>query len=447
MRRTLALLPLVALLAGCTSDDEPPACTPEREKAAVLDLARDWYLYPELLPAQVDLAAYAGPAELLDALTATARAEGKDRGWSFATTATAAQQLFAEGTTVGFGIGLLVRGDRLFVSQVFPASPAADAGFLRGDEIVSIGDPPVAVAGLVAAGTVGEALGPATGGVTRRLEVVPRGGSAAFVRTMTKRTYFLDPVPPPVIVPRPGLPPAGYVALRTFIGPADALLQQAFADFGAAGVTDVVVDLRYNGGGLVSTAELLANLLGGGLGGQVMYRVENNSLHPSSGPATFAPGASSLPLPGRIAFVVTGGSASSSELVPNVLEPGREIALVGARTHGKPVGQRGFSLSGCDLVVFLVSFRLVNSQDDGDYFDGLPDAAGRFEDCAFAAADDLTREMWDPDEASTSAAIAWLTPGAACPVAPLSALSATLPDAYPEAPRPSDAQRHVRGLF
>jgi C-terminal processing protease CtpA/Prc len=448
MRRTPVVLFLAAaaLLAGCSKEEDP--CTLESQKAAVLDLVGDWYLYPELLPAGVNPADYETPAALLDALTANALAAGKDRGWSYVTTTSAQQSFFVEGTSVGFGIGLLIRDTtRLFVSQVYAGSAAADAGFLRGDEIVRIGDTPdalVPVADLIAAGTLLEALGPSAADVARTLEVVPRGDTTAAPRTMTKRTYDLQPVADWHVIDRAPNAPAGYVALRAFISPADADLRAAFAAFKAAGVTDVVVDLRYNGGGLLSTAALVADLLGGGLDGVPMFSLENNARHAGSNAGYgFFPEAASLTLP-RVAFVVTGASASASELVPNVLEPHLQVALVGHQTYGKPVGQRGFPLSQCDLVVYLVSFRLLNSEGDGDYFGGLP--ASGFSGCGIPAEDDLLHDTWESVETSTAAALDWLATGS-CPPPPAGPLSVSAPDVYPEPVRPTEAQRHVRGLF
>jgi C-terminal processing protease CtpA/Prc len=365
---------------------------------------------------------------------------------------------------MGFGIGLLQRGSptptQVLVSQVFPGSAAGDAGFARGDEILAIGETEstlVDIASVLATtGGVGYAIGPATAGVTRSFRVLTLAG-ATVVRTMTKRAYLLDPVPEGwAVIPRgDGVAPAGYVALRTFITPADALLQDVFLQFQQAGVQDVVVDLRYNGGGLVSTAQLLSNLLGGDRQAtDVMFRLENNIMQASRNEvASFAPPAQAI-APFRIAFITTGSSASASELVPNVLEAYKhgDLALVGAKTYGKPVGQRGFVLQECDLVVYLVSIRLVNAEGDGGYYDGLPDAAGNFSGPLCPAEDDLTHAQSDPAEASTAAALQWLATGtcpapAAKPSGPSALKAAPATDTYPEAPEPDPAQRHVRGLF
>ena len=217
-------------------------------------------------------------------------------------------------------------------------------------------------------------------------------------------------------------------------------------------MTDVIVDLRYNGGGLLSTSELLANLLGGGLAGSTMYQLQFNPRHATTANAVapFAAEPAAM-TPTRIAFLVTGSSASASELVPNALAAWKttSLALVGRQTYGKPVGQAGFSSLRCGTVWYLVSFKLVNKDGAGDYFGGLPTPT--FPGCAVGADDDLTRETWDPAETQTAAALAWLASGTCPPPPALGPLSVTgpvaVPDTYPEATAPTEAQRHIRGLF
>jgi C-terminal processing protease CtpA/Prc len=352
---------------------------------------------------------------------------------------------------------------------VFPGSAAADAGFARGDEILAIGDTPdalVLVTTLVSGATtiddalarVSSAFGPSTAGVTRSFEAMPAGGTAAVLRTATKRTYSLDPVPQgAVLIPQgTGVPPVGYVALRTFITPAEPLLTEVFGQFVAAGVQDVIVDLRYNGGGRITTADVLANLLGGARSASdIELQIQYNPYHANANATwTFAPVAQSV-APLRIAFITTGATASASELVANAMEGWMhaDVALVGAKTYGKPVGQLSFQLTGCDSVVAIIGFRIVNREGDGDYYDGLPDAGGNFSGPLCAAADDLGHAQWDPAEASTATALQWLATGV-CPPPPAAAApgatalrAARGPDAYPESPAPDLAQRHVRGLF
>lgn len=472
MRRLLILLAVPFALAGCPSNEDP--CTPESQKAQARDMMRSWYLYPDLMQS-VDPGdpAYPTVSEYLAAMTAPARAAGKEKeGWTYATSLASTQAYFDAGASVGFGYQNLVRhtpaGNLLFIAQVFPNTAAAGAGFTRGDQILAIGeteatlvDVPQQLAEAEVSAWAAQAVGPATAGLTRTYRVLTLAGDTV-VRTMTKRAYTLEPVANGAgAIPGTNV---GYVALRTFISPAEPVLTSVFQNFKANGVQDVIVDLRYNGGGLVSTAEVLSNLLAGDLTTtDLMYRFQNNPAHASLDEQTFfAPTSDAIGTPGtpfRIAFIMTkGASASASELVANVLEPyhEQEIAIVGSQSYGKPVGQRGFGVSACDLAVYLISFRLVNSQGEGDYYQGLPDANGSFNGPLCAATDDLTLAPGDPDESSTAAALSWLSTGS-CPPAPAAAATklsartaaklATAPDTYPAAIAPDEAQRNIPGLF
>ena len=100
------------------------ACSATREKDFVLDTAREWYLFSELLPDGVDAGQFATAAELLDALTADARAEGKDRFFSYVTTRQADDAILQEGQFVGFGFRSRIEDGRFWLTDVYEDSPA-----------------------------------------------------------------------------------------------------------------------------------------------------------------------------------------------------------------------------------------------------------------------------------------------------------------------------------
>lgn len=454
MRRLhLCLAAAAALtLAGCGS--ETPADPEEQRKAKVLAAVRSWYLFLDLLPAEGDAAAdpknYATADELLDALTSKARAEGKDRGWSYLLSTEQYQAYYQQGQNAGFGFGLQIKGSppaqRLFVSQVFAGSAAAGAGFARGDEILAIGpdmDHLTPVANVPNDGSL-SALFQSNAGSAKVFSVIPvgTGASAAQARTATAGTYAIDPVPTHAV-----LGTTGYVNLRTFITPAEAPLRAAFADFKAKGARNVVVDLRYNGGGYVKTAQILASLLAAGQAGKTMCEEQFNANHSGSNEAlNFSPEANAGTFE-RVAFITTKSSASASELVPNALDPYLPIAFVGEKTYGKPVGQQVFELTGLDRELFLLSFKIANSAGNADYFDGLPDAKSRGPLCA--AADDLTHPQESAEEASTKAALYFAENGT-CPPATAGALRAAAAVEgvdYPRPRQPSPAQMDMPGVF
>ncbi|MBI3774019.1 MAG: peptidase S41 [Gammaproteobacteria bacterium] len=417
-----------------------------------MNAARDAYLFLDLLPANVDMSSYATAAELLDALTATAREQNKDRHFSYLTTPAAEQQFFSDGASVGFGISLSKRDtDHLYVTQVFGGSAASDAGFLRGDEIMAIGTDAtnlVSVAMLIAANELNNALGPAQAGVQRTIRVQVPQSADPVDRTLIKRSYSVDPVPEYKIIERVGLTPVGYVNLRSFISPSEAPLRAAFRAFKAAYVNDIIIDVRYNGGGLVSIAETLAKLMSPGRSGQPMYSVRFNSRHSNEQRTVLFTDDADAVAGVNIAFIATVATASASELVINILEPYANIAIVGATTYGKPVGQYPFDQTGCDVRLRLITFKHVNRDNEGDFFDGLPNTAFSGKFCA--ASDDITNPQGDVAEASVATALHWVNNNA-CPATALRSTTGLLTkrsDAeYPMPEQPTLTQIHMPGTY
>jgi C-terminal processing protease CtpA/Prc len=452
------LLGATVVTAGCGSDgggsDGGDACGVGAQKQWVLDATRDWYFFDDLLPADVDLASFATAPDLLDHLTATARAQGKDRFFSFLTTRAEDSALLGEGQFIGFGFRTRTDpGPRIFVLEVFVPSPASEGGLQRGDEIVAVdsGEGFVATADLLASGdTINEILGPAEEGVRRGLRLAGPAGSREV--SLVKRTVTIDPVPDDGgvrVLPLAGTAGVGYLNLRTYISTADAQLRDAFGDFRTQGIDQFIVDLRYNGGGLVSTSELLGDLLGGAQdSSDVMSRMLFNTRHADSNETRrFQPQSQSV-APVRVAFLTTEATASASELNVNTLQPWIEVAIVGADTFGKPVGQSAFDLEGCEDRMRLVTFKTVNALDEGDYFDGLASTLS----FACAAPDALAGSPGDPDDELTAAALEWLQTGAcATVIEPTSARLGVAPAAgtaarFPRPARPSAAQAWLPGV-
>lgn len=441
------LAALCTLLAACGGGGDgdssrPGTCGETARKQWVLDVVRDWYLYPATLPSSVDVSAYGTAEELLDALTATARAQDKDRFFSFLTTRAAENSLFGEGEFVGFGFSNRTDdGNRAFILDVFAGSPAAEAGMLRGDELTAVDGQSVATA-LAGGATLSDLLGPAESGVSRTLTLLRNG--TTFDRTMTKRTVTLDPVPDDYgvkILPRAGTTGVGYVHLRSYISPADAQLRNAFAQFRAQGITDYIVDLRYNGGGLVSTAELIDDLLGGVLfANEVQFRMVHNAARSSQNSTVRFQAQPESVSPVRIAFLTTGLTASASEINVNSMRPYRAVAIVGSNTFGKPVGQLAFDLNGCQDRLRLVSFKTVNALDEGDYYTGL---APTMPGSACAAEDTLDAPLGSVDDNLTREAMDWLANGACNTLMDTGVADARLKPHVERAPqRPSKPLEH-----
>jgi C-terminal processing protease CtpA/Prc len=428
-------------------------CSVTKQKQFVLDATREWYLFQSLLPASVSIADFTTPQELLDALTATARAQGKDRFFSYLTTPQADSSFFQEGQFIGFGFQSSIQGNQLFLTDVFEASPAADGGLTRGVEITAVdaGTGFVSMATILATDpNLEQAFGPSTEGVQRSLRFLRLDGQQVEA-TLTKRIVTILPVPATggtAILAMPLNPsvPVAYINLRTFITTAETPLRDAYLQFREQGIQYFIVDLRYNGGGLVSIAELMGDLHGRNHEGDVYSNTRFNPAKASNDSVRRFLSQSRSVDPVRIAFITTGGTASASELVINSMKPWTEVAIVGDDTFGKPVGQAAFDLSGCDLRLRLIAFKTTNANDEGEYFDGLASTLA----FACVATDDYSRTPGDPAEDSTSEALNWLGTGACGQImgAGTPGLQmARVPARIPMLKTPTPAQVYLPGLF
>ncbi|WP_354292113.1 S41 family peptidase [Sphingomonas sp. PvP055] len=479
-RIPVTFLTLAALLSACggggggsttattVTATPTPSPTPAAASCSLRDRQdwaaaqlREWYLFPETLPATISPTAYVTVPDYIDALTATARAQRKDRFFTYLTSIASENSYYASGASAGFGFRLSSDADarRVFVAESFEGTAAAAAGIDRGTEILAIGtntsdlrtvDTIIAAQG--AAG-VTEALGPSTTGTTRVLRITDATGTRTI--SVTKTDYALTPVSSRYgaqILTDSG-EQVGYINLRSFISTADPALRAAFERFKAAGVTRVIIDVRYNGGGLVSIAEVLANLLGGARASTdvidyTTFRPEKSSNNET---AFYVKQPQSIS-PTRIAFIGTQGTASASELVIAQAVPyfHTNAALIGTNTFGKPVGQIALDLPECDDRLRVIAFSLQNAARQGAYYDGLTSIM----EASCRAGDDLTHQMGDPQESSTRAALDYLAGRTCTPISgtagsqgalSLRTSARSLELLTPE--RPDTTQREVPGSF
>ena len=472
-RTGISLLAMASLLSACggggaapIAGGTPPSPPPTSGTCSLRDrqdwaagVLREWYLFPETLPASLDPTPFGSVSDYVDALTATARTQRRDRFFSFVTSITEENAFLASGASAGFGVRLSfdATARRVTIAEAFEGAPALAAGIDRGTELVAIGT----VGGTVrlvsdiiaAEGTAGvtNALGPSTAGLARVLRINNSGGTRDV--TVTKTNFDLIPVSARygAQVINDGGRQVAYINLRTFISSADNQLRTAFNQFRSQGITNFIVDFRYNGGGLVSTAELMGDLLGGARSTSDVYSVTTFRPEKASNNATkrFARPSQAVS-PVRIAFIGTGSTASASELVINSMASyfGTNLALVGANTSGKPVGQIAIDRSACDDRFRVVAFSTQNSAGGGFYYDGLATTLAN----TCRAADDLTRPLGDPQEASVRQALNFIAGQSCTPISSGGQASqsvgaaATVPQLLTPL-SPTVPQREVPGMF
>ena len=384
----------LALAHGASAQTPPADCSIPAQNAFVRDTMAEHYLWNREMP-EVDPASYPSPDAVLEAL----RYRPFDTTFSFVGDRAASEAFYSESRFIGFGFSMQLLGpDELRVTQVFPDSPAAAAGLDRGALLLEVNGVPVP--DLLAAGALDAALGPAQEGVAATVRFQGRDGAVREER-MVKRQVTIPTVTLSRVYPVGGRK-VGYLVFRNFVQPSVAALDAAFEPLFHERVHDLVLDLRYNGGGLVSVAQHLAGLLGGhGTSDRVFAQFVHNDRNAHRNQALRFPNPPWALGLRRLIVITTRASASASELVINALRPFVQVVIVGDTTYGKPVGQYGYNF--CDRVLYPVAFTLRNANGEGDFFGGLGP------DCP--AADDLTRAFGDPAEASLAQAIHFATTG------------------------------------
>ena len=433
-------------------------CSVSDRQQWVKSVVDEWYLFPNLVNNAVNRADYTTVQGYIDALVAPARAQNRDRFFTYITSKSEEEALINSGASAGFGVrlGYDTANNRVFVLEAFESGPGYSAGLDRGTELLAIGTTSSnlrTVSSLMSTGgpqAVVDALGPSDAGVTRVLQYRTAAGTT-LERSIAKTVFALDPISDRygVRIIDDGGKKVGYLNLRTFIvSDAAAQLRTAYQQFQQQGVTELIIDLRYNGGGLVDVAELMGDLMGRDKVGSVFSRtVLRDSKAARNTTELFETEPGSI-TPTKIAFIGRGGTASASELIANSMIPylGNNTALIGANTYGKPVGQYGFDRDECDDRLRLVTFKTENRDGQGEYFSGL---ASVFPNTC-RAEDDLAVQLGEPGEASIATALDFLAGRSCTAIAASGKQSAQSIGPGRELIQPASptaAQHRIPGLF
>ncbi len=320
------------------------------------------------------------------------------------------------------------------VKSVSPGSAADQAGFSRGDIISKINNTTVGTNYNSEVTLINNALSASSVKLAGK-----RINGSSFDVTLSRTSYKSSPVYKDTIITSNGKK-VGYIAYGRFSSAANSnsVLNSIFSQFAGTGVTDLVIDLRYNGGGYVSTAEHFTNLIApSSLNGKVMFREKFNTLMQTGGatilknqPALDANNkvqysngrmltyadysykeetnsynfqkAGSLNTIQKVVFIISGNTASASEMLINNLRPFMDVKLVGKTSYGKPVGFFPITLENT-YDVYYSMFTSINSAGQTDYFSGFkPD---------WDAADDVTHDFGDPKEICFAAALNYISKG------------------------------------
>ncbi len=345
------------------------------------------------------------------------------------------------GTKGDFGFGpFWIATSDLRVKYVYPGSPADQAGLVRGYQIVKINgstslsyDNTSTTTGVNYSFVI-NAYNSSTISMTLK-----KPDNTTFDVTLNKASYTVNPVLKSKVIDLGSGKKLGYLVFNSFTVPtnAKAYLDAAFATFTSAGITDLVVDLRYNGGGSVATAEYLSNLIvPTAKTNTLMYtayfndKLQNDKypllakkfgIDVSKNPGEFkiANNQTGFAKAGtlnisRVFFIVTGSTASASELTINNLIPEMNVQLIGTTSYGKPVGFFGINIGPYQY--YTPEFETKNSAGQGGYYAGMTPGSATYP--GVQASDDVTHDFGDVNEALLAKAINYTVKGTYSVAAP-----------------------------
>jgi len=390
-----------------------------------------WYReVPDQNPANHSTADY---FNLLKTPATTPSGNAKDR---FHFTYPTAQwiALSQSGVEAGYGAQWVLISSRpprrAVVAYTEPSSPATAPGvdLARGTEVLTVdGVDLVNASDTQSVNVLNEGLFPSAAGASHTFTVRDVGASAPRTVTMVSANVTSTPVQN-VSTIRSGGGRVGYMLFNDHIATSEQLLVNAFRDLAAAGVTDLVLDIRYNGGGYLDIASEVAYMVAGSgpTAGRAFERTifndKNTTRDPVTGDAlTPVPfhstsqgfsGPRDQPLPTvnlpRVAVLTSSNTCSASESIVNGLRGvGIQVIEVGATTCGKPYGF--YPDDNCGTTYFSIQFQGVNQAGFGDYPDGFSPAnatgpVGVSLPGCFVG-DDFGHALGDPNEARLSTAL------------------------------------------
>lgn len=368
-------------------------------KDSVYLYSKEIYLWPDVIPGYdiFNPRQYTGTTDLTAAsavMNGIKKLQPLDR-FSFITTKEASTGLqTGEDVDYGFFIKAAsadvvepIDSVRWYVTYAYSQSTAGVAGVQRGWYINKINNTPITYTQASIDLLNNTFFG--TGNSASFDFVKPDGSSVTA--NLSKSSFTANSVLHKSVI-NAGSKKVGYLVFNQFFGaPSRTELATVFSSFKTEGISELVVDLRYNPGGSTETQDALANYIApAAASNQVMYKyIFNTNLQQGNFPllrkkAGFGNGSfaeanntvkfsntGSLSL-NNVFFIVTGSSASASELLINNLKPYMSVKLIGDTSYGKPVGF--FPVDIYEYSIYPISFKTVNSAGNADYYNGfVPD--------------------------------------------------------------------------
>jgi carboxyl-terminal processing protease len=385
-----------------------------------------WYSeVPDLDPSRYSTKDY---FPMLKTSATTSSGAPKDR-FHFTYATSTWESLSQANTEIGYGVQFEVLQKtpprKIIVAYLEAGSPAgqAPASLARGATVLAIDGVDINTNTSAGLDTLNAGLSPSTAGESHSFQVADPGTTTPRTVTLTaaavtsKSVYTVQTI-------NTATGKVGYMLFNNQLAQAETQLVDAVNQLKSAAIADLVLDIRYNGGGYLDIASELAYMIADPnmTGGQTFELLQFNSKHPSTDPVTGDPitptgfhtttlGLSvtrgqALPNLGlqRVFVLTTGGTCSASESVMNSLQGvGVQVIQIGTTTCGKPYGF--YPADNCGTTYFSIQFRGVNARSFGDYSDGFTPSSSTTTSTGTSATlpgcpvqDDFTHALGDQNE-------------------------------------------------
>ena len=386
--------------------------------------------------------------QLMMTMEKTASGAPKDR-FHFTYPTSFWESLSQQGVEAGYGVQWEIlqatppRSVRIaYLEAILPGSTISQ-NLVRGDTVLTVdGADLVNATDQTSINTINAGLSPANANETHTFTVQDPGSSTPRTITLTSVNETTTPVLVEKTVTGPLGNTVGYILYNDQIATAESELIAAINDLKSKGVTDLVLDLRYDGGGLLDIASELGYMIGGTqTAGQTFEQQQFNNQYSTTNPVTGSPltptlfhttaqgfsttAGQALPTLNlmRVAVITGTDTCSASESIINSLQGvGVTVYQIGSRTCGKPYGF--YPQDNCGTTYFSIEFQGVNAKGFGDYGEGFspanttPAAGVSVPGCSVA--DDFSHALGDPTEDRLHVALAYLANpvAATCPSPP-----------------------------
>jgi len=404
-----------------------------------------WYSEaPDLNPSLYDTVDY---FPLLKTTATTASGALKDK-FHFTYPTSVWESLSQTNTDIGYGVQFeFVQSTpprKIVVAFTEPSSAASQppANLARGATILAIDGTDINANDTAGVNKLNAGLTPATAGESHTFQIEDVGSTTPRTVTLVSANVTSKSVLDVKTIPTAG-GMVGYLVFNNHLAQAETELVAAITTLKAASITDLVLDMRYNGGGYLDIASELAYMIADTnmSAGQTFELVQFNSKHPTTDPVTgdaivattfhstalglTVTKGQALPNLGlqRVFVLTTAATCSASEAVINGLQGvGVQVVQIGTTTCGKPYGF--YPADNCGTTYFSIQFRGVNARNFGDYTDGFTPSSGMNTSSGTSAtlpgcgvSDDFTHALGDQNESLLFVALSYRTTQA-CSVPP-----------------------------